>query len=121
MTISVRAIGTASPALPAFRTDRIGPGVTEIKTAGRMLPAVIRLANPVEPCARPWKSALSDFAIAGLIPPSIIEPIEPAYATCNGVRESARAGTAHTTANKRTSHAPNPRHRKAFPFEPESL
>src|SRR5882724_6955218 len=78
ITISVRAIAVALWALPAFNTIRIGPGVTEMKTSGRILPATIRLARPVEPDARPCNSAPRAFAIAGRIPASIIEPIDPA-------------------------------------------
>src|SRR5712671_5032425 len=78
ITISVRAIGIALVAFPALSTVRIGPGVTEMKTSGRMLPATIRLARPLEPCARPCMLAPSDFATAGFTPASIIEPIEPA-------------------------------------------
>src|SRR5690242_9107892 len=74
-----------------------------MKTSGRMLPATIRLARPVEPWARPRRSAPKALAAAGRIPLSIMDPIDPAYATSSGVSDPIAAAFAAGAIRIRTS------------------
>src|SRR5215510_6939531 len=82
-------MGCAVSALPARRTVNIGLGVTGTKTSGLILPPTINWASALDPCARPCISSFRLCRTEVFSGPSIIDPMEPAYATFSTARSAA--------------------------------